>query len=142
MTGLAEICAEEVVTALETAGLVAETHLMDGLTAEAVDPYDTLVILSSTYGHGDIPDNGQALYESISEGPSLSGKSFVVFALGDRTYMDTFCHAGDKWDALLSGKGATRIAALRRHDASSGTLAEDEAGAWAIEWASQLECAA
>lgn len=101
-----------------------------------------MVIVSSTYGHGDIPDNGQALFEALSATGSLTGKAYTVFGLGDRTYMDTFCHAGEKWDALLAAKGAKRIAPLERHDASAGTLAEDEAAVWAAGWAPKLALAA
>lgn len=142
MTGLASICAEEVETALGNAGVATETILMDGLGADALDGFDTIIIISSTYGHGDIPDNGQAFFEALSAVDSLAGKSFTVFALGDRTYMDTFCHAGEKWDALFADKGATRIAPLERHDASAGTLAEDEAGVWAAGWAGKRRIAA
>ena len=142
MTGLAEICAEEIVGALAAAGENAELKLMDELGPGAVEPYDTVVIVSSTYGHGEIPDNGQAFYNSLEEDGALAGKSFAVFALGDRTYADTFCHAGEKWDALLESKGAARVAPLERHDASGGTLAEDEAGAWAAGWAPLLKQAA
>jgi len=65
-----------------------------------------------------------------------------VFGLGDRTYAATFCEAGRKWDALFAEKGASRFAPLVQHDAGSGTLAEDVAGAWAAEWAAQLRQAA
>ena len=58
MTGLAKICADEVAGALAGAGIAAEVRLMDGLAADALDAFDTVVIVSSTYGHGDIPDNG------------------------------------------------------------------------------------
>lgn len=142
MTGTAEMCAEEVETALEQHGLSPERHLMDGLDASALAPFELVVIVSSTYGHGDIPDNGQALFESIEAAQSLSGMHFAVFGLGDRTYAATFCEAGQKWDTLLAEKGASRFAPLVQHDASSGTLAEDIAGAWATEWAGQLKKAA
>jgi MioC protein len=139
MTGLAEICAEEVQAALEGAGFPAEIQLMDGLSVDALDDFDVFVIISSTYGHGDIPDNGQAFFESVSNHGSLAGKRYTVFGLGDRTYADTFCHAGMKWDELFASKGATRISPLERHDASSGTLAEDEAGGWAASWAPDIK---
>src|SRR5579864_6425426 len=125
MTGLAEICAQEVAAALNTAGLTAEIMPMDGLQVDVIDDFKTLIVVSSTYGHGDIPDNGQAFFAALSALDTLAGKNFSVFGLGDRTYSDTFCHAGEKWDALLASKGATRIAPLERHDASAGTLAED-----------------
>jgi MioC protein len=142
MTGLAEICAEEVAGALKSAGWPSQILLMDGLDMTAFDEMDKIVIVSSTYGHGDIPDNGQVFYEALEAHGSLADKAFAVFALGDRTYADTFCHAGEKWDTLLASKGARRLVPLERHDASSGTLAEDEAGAWASRWVAQLKLAA
>jgi MioC protein len=132
MTGLADVCGEEIETALKSAALPSDRLLMDNLDATAFAPYDLLVIVSSTYGHGEIPDNGQMLFESLS-GVDLTGKQFAVFGLGDRTYADTFCAAGDSWDRLLAATGAQRLVDLVRHDASSGTLAEDEAGEWATE---------
>lgn len=142
MTGTAEMCAQEIEAALAQAGLSNERHLMDGLGLDALAPYSFIVIVSSTYGHGDIPDNGQALFEAVEKADSLSGASFAVFGLGDRTYATTFCEAGKKWDALLAEKGAFRFAPLVQHDASSGTLAEDIAGAWASGWSAQLKKAA
>src|ERR1700748_2630694 len=130
MTGTAEICAEEVEGALVQAGVTADRKLMDNLDASALDPYEIVIVISSTYGHGDIPDNGQAMFEAIEATASLSGKSFAVFGLGDRTYAATFCEAGQKWDSLLATKGCTRVAPLVQHDASSGTLAEDIAAEW------------
>ena len=138
MTGLAEMCGEEVEDALVAAGIGCERHLMDGLDTSAFDPFDLLVIVTSTYGHGEIPDNGQALFEAVENGADLSGKKYAIFSLGDRTYADTFCAAGDRWDAALANCGASRAMDVERHDASSGTLAEDVAGEWAAGWAGQL----
>lgn len=142
MTGLADLCGEEIETALGGAGVACERLLMDGLDPSAFAPFDLIVIVSSTYGHGEIPDNGQALFAAvealIESGSDLSDKQYTVFALGDRTYSDTFCAAGDSWDRLLSNSGAQRVIDLERHDASSGTLAEDVAGAWASGWANQF----
>jgi MioC protein len=58
-----------------------------------------------------------------------------VFGMGDMTYSDTFCAAGDRWDAVLQACAATRFIDVERHDASSGTLAEDVAAEWAAGWA-------
>lgn len=138
MTGLAEMCGEEIEDALGAADIECERHLMDSLDASAFNDYGLIIIVSSTYGHGEIPDNGIALFESIEAGVDLSGKSYAVFALGDRTYADTFCAAGDRWDAALTAHGAKRAVDLERHDASSGTLAEDVAGEWAAGWASKF----
>lgn len=138
MTGTAEICAEEVAAALRNAGLNPEIRMMDGLGTDALRPFDLVVIVSSTYGHGDIPDNGQELFARIQAADNLTGMRYAVFGLGDRTYGATFCEAGRKWDGLLAAKGAARIASLIQHDAASGRLAEDEAGAWAAGWADKV----
>jgi MioC protein len=135
MTGYSEICGEEIEGALVRAGLDCERQLMDGLDPSAFDPFDLLVIVSATYGQGDIPDNGQALFASVEACASLEGKRFAVFGLGDKTYSATFCAAGEQWDALLAAKGASRLVDLERHDASGGTLAEDVAAEWAAGWA-------
>ncbi len=135
MTGLADLCGEEIESALTATGVACDRLLMDGLDPSAFAPYDLIVIVSSTYGHGEIPDNGLALFDALRTGTDLSGKAFAVFGLGDRTYADTFCAAGERWDDLLAASGARRIVALERHDASAGTLAEDVAGEWATSWA-------
>lgn len=138
MTGLAEMCGEEIEDALIASGIECERQLMDGLDTAAFDPFDMLVIVTSTYGHGEIPDNGQALFEAVENGADLAGKKYAIFSLGDRTYADTFCAAGDRWDAAMTKCGAQRAFDVERHDASSGTLAEDVAGEWAAGWAGQL----
>lgn len=138
MTGLAEMCGEEIAEAFMRAGSSPDHRLMDGLGPDALAPFDLIVVASSTYGHGEIPDNGQHLFEALTAGADLAGKSYAIFALGDRTYADTFCAAGDRWDRVLSACGARRIVDVRYHDASSGTLAEDVAGEWAAGWASRI----
>jgi len=141
MTGTAELCAEEIASALARAGLASETKLMDNLDVTALAPYRRVVIVSSTYGHGDVPDNGQALFASIEVCDSLD-LDYAVFGLGDMTYATTFCEAGTKWDSLLASKGARRMGDLHRHDASCGELAEDMASHWAEGWARGLKVSA
>ena len=106
---------------------------------------DTLyLICSSTYGQGDVPDNARALYESLEVTPQFLGHvKYGVLALGDRTYLQTFCHGGKKFDERLAGLGAERIGELFCHDASTGTMPEDEGTAWCRQWLTQaLQAAA
>jgi MioC protein len=138
MTGLAQICAEEIQGALRASGKTSDLLLMDGLGTSALDPYETFVIVSSTYGQGDIPDNGQAFFAALQAGCNLQGKRFAVFGLGDRTYADTFCAAASKWSETLLACGATLLIDVQRHDACAGTLAEDVAGQWAASWIATL----
>jgi MioC protein len=139
MTGTAELCAEEMVDALDAAGRSAEMLLMDDLDAAVFDPAKAYIICTSTYGHGDVPDNARALFKSLSDKrPDLTGLAFGVFALGDITHGETFCFGGIGFDKILTELGANRVGDISTHDASSGELPEDQAGDWAAAWAETL----
>lgn len=140
MTGTAEMVAQDVQDALRADGFDAEFLLMDDLDPAVFDRGGAFLICSSTYGQGDVPDNAQAFFAAVEDSrPDLSGVEYGVIALGDRTYMDTFCNGGLKFDALLRQLGARRLGEPMTHDASSGTLPEDEAVEWAQAWAKGLK---
>jgi flavodoxin len=139
MTGTAEMVAQEVQTALEAAGHQATIRVMDGLDAALFQGGGTFLICTSTYGQGDVPDNAQALYNSLeAETPNLTGVTYGVIALGDRTYKDTYCHGGIRFDKLLTELGARRAGDILMHDASSGTLPEELAAQWVVPWVEQV----
>jgi MioC protein len=108
---------------------------MDGLDGSVFDGGGLFLICTSTYGQGDVPDNAKTLYESLlTQRPDLSRVRYGVVALGDRTYKDTFCNGGRRFDAILSELGAKRIGEVFIHDASSGVLAEEAAAEWVGPW--------
>jgi len=138
MTGTAEMVAQEVQTALEAAGHQATIRVMDGLDAGVFQGGGAFLICTSTYGQGDVPDNAQALYNSLeAEKPNLGSVTYGVIALGDRTYKDTYCHGGMRFDKLLTELGARRAGEILTHDASSGTLPEEVAAKWVVPWVEQ-----
>jgi MioC protein len=138
MTGTAEMVAQEVQTALEATGHRAVIEMMDNLTASVFRSGHLFLICTSTNGSGDVPDNAQALYASLeSERPDLSGVIYGVIALGDRTYKDTYCQGGLRFDKLLTELGARRAGKILKHDASSGMLPEEMAAEWVIPWVEQ-----
>ena len=138
MTGTAEMVAQEVETALQAAGHQAMIRMMDGLDAGVFSTPGPFLICTSTYGQGDVPDNAQALFSSLeSERPDLSSVAYGLIALGDRTYKDTFCQGGLRFDALLTSLGAKRAGDILMHDASSGTLPEEVAAQWVLPWVEQ-----
>jgi MioC protein len=136
MTSTAEYVAQAI--QMDCADLVDEIEvaLMDGLDINAFDDAEALyLICSSTYGTGDVPDNAAALYDSLESSPKFLGHvRYGVIALGDSTYMQTFCFGGKKFDARLSGLGAKRLGDVWCHDASGGTMPETEGTAWCREW--------
>ncbi|PHQ70186.1 MAG: nitric oxide synthase [Sneathiella sp.] len=139
MTGTAELVADEILDALQAGEMDAEILLMDDLEPEIFETAAAYIICTSTYGQGDVPDNCQAFMDSLEEQtPDLGGIQYGIFALGDLTYDQTFCNGGVLFDRTLAKLGATRIGDILKHDASSGELPEDQAGAWAEEWLANL----
>ena len=125
MTGTAEIVAEDICDALGGAGHSVEVQAMDNLDSAVFATGGTFLIVSSTYGQGDVPDNAMNLYEDLqAKKPDLSDIRYGLVALGDRTYSDTYCGGGKRFDAILSELKAVRLGDRFEHDASSGASAE------------------
>ena len=138
MTGTAEMVAQEVQQALESAGHQATIQVMDGLDAGVFQGGGNFLICTSTYGAGDVPDNAQSLVQQPGERAARPrGVTYGVIALGDRTYKDTYCHGGIRFDKLLTELGARRAGEILTHDASSGTLPEEVAAQWIVPWVEQ-----
>lgn len=145
MTGTAQLVAQELELVLDDGDTRVQTRLMDGLEASVFAGGGLFLICTSTYGQGDVPDNAKALYESLQTvRPDLSQVQYGVIALGDRTYAETFCNGGKRFDRILSELGAKRIGDIMLHDASAGTMPEEVASEWIPGWLEQARatCAA
>jgi MioC protein len=137
MTGTAQLVAQEVELTLDDDDTRIKVQPMDSLGADIFSGGRLFLICTSTYGQGDVPDNAKALYESLQQTrPDLSKVRYGVIALGDRTYAETFCNGGRRFDAILSELGATRIGDIMLHDASAGTMPEELGAEWARNWIS------
>ena len=135
MTGTAQLVADEVADAVKARGIAAVVVAMDGLDAAIFAGDDAFLVCTSTYGQGDVPDNAQALFADLERAkPDLARVRYGVIGLGDRTYAQTFCFGGKRFDALLQSLGARRIGEPMLHDASAGTIPEEVAVEWIGGW--------
>lgn len=68
------------------------------------------IVVVSTYGEGEMPDNAQIFWDKLSANtaPRLDNLSFAVLALGDTSY-DEFCQAGKLIDTRFEQLGASRL---------------------------------
>jgi sulfite reductase (NADPH) flavoprotein alpha-component len=83
---------------------------MDDANLQELTQCERLLVVTSTYGEGEMPDNAQALWDEISDdsAPSFANSYYSVLALGDTNY-DGFCTAGILWDERLQALGAQRV---------------------------------
>ena len=135
MTGTAQLVAQELELVWDDAEVQVETLLMDDLDSSVFAREGVFLVVTSTYGQGDVPDNARAFYEDLKEKrPDLSRVRYGVFGLGDRTYAETFNFGGKRFDDVLGELGAQRIGERVQHDASSGVLPEETAEEWGQGW--------
>lgn len=76
-----------------------------------------VLLITSTYGEGEPPDNALSLHEALmaDSAPNLDGLQFSVLGLGDSSYAD-FCQCSKEFDARLEALGATRFAPMLECD--------------------------
>lgn len=130
--GSAEYVAEQLSDALNNLGIT--TQLYDQPEFSDIDQQNTIwLICTSTYGAGDYPENFISFVEDVTQANDLSELKYSVIALGDTSY-DTYNQAGRNIDALLSQKGAIKVAERLELNILDEALPEDTALAWLDSW--------
>lgn len=130
--GSAEYVAEHLAEKLEEAGHT--TTMLHGPLLNELPVQGLWLVVSSTHGAGDLPDNLQPLYEAIEQQkPDLSGIQYGALGIGSKEY-DTFCGAIEKLDGLLTQYGAVRIGEIEKINVLDHDIPEDPAEIWLDSW--------
>lgn len=108
-----------------------DIKLFHGPTLKDVLPYKDWLIISSTHGAGELPDNLQPLFDEITEDTTLNFNDlhFAVIGLGSSDY-DTFCFAVNKIEAILKEKQAKEVCTPLKIDSINSDDPEQDAEDW------------
>ncbi len=110
-TGNAEALSQTAAKAARAKGLVPVVQALGEVDLDVFATMRHVLIVTSTYGEGEMPDNAQLFWNAISAStaPRLEQMHFAVLAIGDTGY-DGFCQAGKFIDMRLEQLGAKRVA--------------------------------
>ncbi|MGF1722829.1 FMN-binding protein MioC [Vibrio kyushuensis] len=134
--GGTEYVGDHIFDHLAAAGVEATVHNHPSI--DTIPASGTWVIVTSTHGAGDYPDNIQPFIQALqSTPPKMSDVSFAVIGIGDSSY-DTFCCAGKHADHLLADIGANRLCDSLLIDVLNTPVPEDDVDIWLEKHQDQL----
>ncbi|PLT34056.1 assimilatory sulfite reductase (NADPH) flavoprotein subunit [Bacillus sp. V5-8f] len=109
-TGNAQGLAEKARKTLEGRGFQVNVSSMSDFKPNNLKKVQNLLIVVSTHGEGDPPDNALSFHEFIHgrRAPKLEDLRFSVLSLGDSSY-EFFCQTGKEFDSRLEELGGTRV---------------------------------
>ena len=110
-TGNSEELANDAAEIAQSRGYEPKVSELDAVSMVEFAQIENAIIVVSTYGEGEMPDNAEVFWQALSAStaPRLENMSYAVLGLGDTSY-DEFCHAGKLIDTRLEQLGAVRLA--------------------------------
>lgn len=112
-TGTCETLCKKAAKQLKAANCDPKVIDLGDFTPEDLKSVEHVLLITSTYGEGEPPDNAQSFHAALmADGaPSLEGVNFSVLGLGDSSYPD-YCQCSKEFDARFEALGATRVAPM------------------------------
>ncbi|AKO92422.1 assimilatory sulfite reductase (NADPH) flavoprotein subunit [Priestia filamentosa] len=109
-TGNAQGLADQAGKTLEGKGFKVTVSSMSDFKPNSLKKLKNLLVVASTHGEGDPPDNALSFHEFLHgrRAPKLEDLRFSVLSLGDSSY-EQFCQTGKEFDARLEELGGTRL---------------------------------
>ncbi|WP_284640735.1 assimilatory sulfite reductase (NADPH) flavoprotein subunit [Paenibacillus silviterrae] len=109
-SGNAQGLAKKSAKVLEANGFQVNVSSMSDFKTNQLKKVQQLLIVVSTHGEGEPPDNAISFHEFLNSkrAPQLDGLRFSVLALGDSSY-ELFCQTGKDFDTRLEALGGTRL---------------------------------
>ncbi|SEB21107.1 sulfite reductase (NADPH) flavoprotein alpha-component [Thalassobacillus cyri] len=109
-TGNGQGLADELTKKLEERDFTVTLSSMDDFKPKSIKDAEDVLVIASTHGEGDPPDNALSFYEFLhsKRAPKLQNVRFSVLSLGDSSY-EYFCQTGKDFDKRLEELGAERI---------------------------------
>ncbi|TYS31122.1 assimilatory sulfite reductase (NADPH) flavoprotein subunit [Bacillus pumilus] len=109
-TGNSEGLAKKTAQHLEEKGFQVTLSSMSDFKPNNLKKIHNLLMIVSTHGEGDPPDNALSFHEYVHgrRAPKLDHVSFSVLSLGDSSY-EFFCQTGKEFDERFKELGGTRL---------------------------------
>ena len=103
---------------------------------------ETILIVTSTTGNGDIPPELESIFLTIqAERTDLTDKPFAVIAMGDSSYGDTYCGAGKQIRELLLELRAKELQPMLEIDAMENFDPMPPAKPWFEQFIGKIKAA-
>uniref|UniRef100_A0A8C5UWG4 Nitric oxide synthase n=1 Tax=Microcebus murinus TaxID=30608 RepID=A0A8C5UWG4_MICMU len=129
-TGKSEALASDL-GALFSCAFNPKVLCMDDYRLSSLEEEQLLLVVTSTFGNGDCPGNGEKLKKSLFLLKELTNKfRYAVFGLGSSMYPQ-FCAFAHDIDQKLSHLGASQLSPTGEGDELSGQ--EDAFRSWAVQ---------
>ncbi|AGQ38905.1 TPA: FMN-binding protein MioC [Mannheimia haemolytica] len=134
--GGAEYVADHINEVLSEQGF--EVELFNQATLADIEGKANLIVVTSTHGAGELPENIQPLFDDLANSTAdFSSMKFGVIGLGSSDY-DTFCNAVNIVEEALKAKGASQVCESLRIDVMNNFDHDGSAEEWLPSFIEQL----